>query len=279
MGIWFTGLVSRIAEPIIIRRLKIEANQANLIRRWLRAFMVVGLIMFSLVSVKIPLTVFAFAGGALAIGLGFGMQNLLKNFVSGLIILFERPFRVGDVLDVGGQRGAVTGVGLRASVLQLWDGTETLIPNSALLENNLTNWTYSNRKVRFAVTVGVAYGSDPRRVTELLSEAAERHGRVEKDPKPQVLFTEFGDSVLSFELRFWVDVVAVNAAQVSSDLRQMIVGSFAEHGIVIAFPQRDIHLRADRPIPMQLVPPAEGRGEAVGIPGSPEAGDKPRTKS
>jgi potassium-dependent mechanosensitive channel len=256
LGIWITGLVSRVAEPIIIRRLKIEANQANLIRRWFRAFMVVCLIMFSLVSVKIPLTVFAFAGGALAIGLGFGLQNLLKNFVSGLIILFERPFRVGDVLDVGGQRGTVAGVGLRASILQLWDGTETLIPNSTLLENNLTNWTYSNRKVRFTVTVGVAYGSDPRRVSQVLHEVAERHGLVEKEPKPQVLFTEFGDSALSFELRFWVDVTVANAAQVSSDLRQMIAGSFAEQGIVIAFPQRDIHLFTSRPIPVEVVPAA-----------------------
>jgi small-conductance mechanosensitive channel len=256
LGIWITGLISRVAEPVIVRRLKIEPNLASLIRRWFRAFLVLGLIMFSLVSVKIPLTAFAFAGGALAIGLGFGMQTLLKNLVCGIIILFERPFRIGDVLDVGGQRGTVTGVGLRASVLELWDGTETLIPNSTLLETNLTNWTYSNRKVRFTVTVGVAYGSDPRRVTQVLNEVGERHGLVEKEPKAQVLFTEFGDSTLAFELRFWVDVTRANAAQVSSDLRLMIANAFAEQGIVIAFPQRDIRLHATRPIPVEVVPAA-----------------------
>ena len=202
VGIWITGIIGRVTEPIIIRRLQIEPNQTRLIRRWVRALLVVCLILFSLVSVKIPLTVFAFAGGALAIGLGFGMQNLLKNFVSGLIILFERPFRVGDVLEVGGQRGTVTQIGLRASVLQLWDGTETLIPNSSLLENNVSNWTYSSRKVRFSVTVGVAYGSDTRRVIQLLGEVAERHGVVEKEPQPQVLFTDFADSALTFELRY-----------------------------------------------------------------------------
>jgi small-conductance mechanosensitive channel len=244
------------AERLSVKRLKVEPNQANLIRRWLRAFLVVCLVLFSLVSVKIPLTVFAFAGGALAIGLGFGTQTLLKNFVSGVIILFERPFRVGDVLDVGGQRGTVTGVGLRASVLHSWDGTETLIPNSTLLENHLTNWTYTNRRVRFHVSVGVAYGSDPRRVIQLLSESAERHGLVERDPKPQVLFTEFGDSALTFELRFWVDVGRANAAQVSSDLRLMIASAFAEHGIVIDYPQRDIHLHAASPIPVAWVPTA-----------------------
>lgn len=262
VGIWLTGVVSRCIEPIIIRRLKIETNQARLIRRWFRAFMLVCLFLFSLLSVKIPLTVFAFAGGALAIGLGFGMQTLLKNFVSGLILLFERPFRVGDVLEVGGQRGAVTEIGLRSSVLQLWDGTETLIPNSSLLENNVSNWTYSSRNVRFAITVGVAYGSDTRRVMQLLAEVAERHGVVEKDPKPQVLFTEFADSTLIFELRFWVDVIKANSAQVASDLRQMIAGAFADNGIVIAFRQQDIHLDAARPLPVEIIQPARAEREA-----------------
>lgn len=274
-GIWIAGVISRFLEPVIVRRLKIEPNQASLIRRWLWAVMVVCLVLFSLVSVKIPLTVFAFAGGALAIGLGFGTQTMLKNFVSGIIILFERPFRVGDVLDVGGLRGTVTSVGLRASVLQLWDGTEALIPNSTLLEGNLTNWTYSNRKVRFEVNVGVAYGSDPRRVMQLLSEIAERHGLVEKDPKPQVLFSQFGDSTLTFELRFWVDVSQANAAQVSSDLRLMIAGSFAEHGIVIDFPQRDIHLHAGRPIQVEVVPATGNAPGGGSTPNQKEADAKP----
>jgi len=176
---------------------------------------------------------------------------------------------------VAGQKGTVTSIGLRASILQLFDGTETLIPNSSLLENNVTNWTYSNRKVRFTVTVGVAYGSDPRRVIQLLNEVAERHGLVENDPKPLVLFTDFGDSTLTFELRFWVDVIKANSAQVSSDLRLMIASAFMEHGIVIAFPQRDIRLRADQPIPMQMVMPTAGQGADPGLP----AETKPATNA
>jgi small-conductance mechanosensitive channel len=253
-GYWVAGFVSRFLEPVFIKRFKIEANQANLIRRWVRVVLVFGLALFSLVSVKIPLTVFAFAGGALAIGLGFGLQTLLKNFVSGVIILFERPFRVGDVLDVAGQRGTVSSIGIRSSILQLWDGTETLIPNSTLLENNLTNWTYSNRIVRFSVAVGVAYGSDTRRVVQLLGEIADRHGLVEKEPKPQVLFTNFADSSLQFELRYWVNVVSTNAAQVASDLRQMIATAFAEQKIVIAFSQRDLHLDTLQPLQVQMMP-------------------------
>ena len=257
-GYWLSNLVARWFERLTVKRLKVEPNQATLIRRWVRVVLVLGLVMFALVSVKIPLTVFAFAGGALAIGVGFGTQNLLKNFISGIIILFERPFRVGDVLDVGGSRGTVTSIGIRSSVLQLWDSTETLIPNSALLENNLTNWTYSNCKVRFTITVGVAYGSDTRRVATLLAEVAERHGLVQKEPKPQVLFTEFGGSALTFELRFWVDVLQHNAAQVSSDLRHMIATTLRENGIVIAFPQRDVHLTAEKPIAVRVIPREAG---------------------
>jgi potassium-dependent mechanosensitive channel len=163
------------------------------------------------------------------------------------------------VVDVGGQRGTVTSIGLRASVMQLWDSTEALIPNSTLLETSLTNWTYSNRKVRFTVTVGVAYGSDPRRVVQILGEVADRHGLVEKDPKPQMLLTDFGESTLNFELRFWVDVSKANSAQVSSDLRLMIAGALAEQKISIDYPQRDIHLHATRPLEVQVVARSDRR--------------------
>ena len=275
VGYWLTGLLSRVIEPIVIKRFKIDPNQADLIRRWFRVVLIFSLALFSLVSVKIPLTVFAFMGGALAIGLGFGMQTMLKNFVSGIIILFERPFRVGDVLDVAGQRGTVVGIGIRSSVLRQFDSTETLIPNSTLLETSVTNWTYSNRKVRFVVTVGVAYGSDTRRVVQLLTEIAERHGLVEKSPAPQVLFTNFGESSLDFELRFWVNVITANSGQVASDLRQMIAGTFAENGINIAFPQRDIHLDVARPLQVQLMPvldraPEEDPAKETATNGPPE---------
>ena len=111
--------------------------------------------------------------------------------------------------------------------------------------------------MRFTVSVGVAYGSDPRRVIQILGDVAERHGLVEKDPKPQMLLTDFGESTLSFDLRFWVDVSKANSAQVSSDLRLMIAGALSEHGIVISFPQRDLHLDAARPLQVQVVAPAD----------------------
>ena len=266
VGYWMASLLARLLERVAVKRLKVEPNQASLVRRWTRVVLVIFLIVFSLVSVKIPLTIFAFLGGALAIGFGFGLQTLLKNFISGIIILFERPFRVGDVLDVNGRSGTVTGIGIRSSVLQLWDGTETLIPNSTLLENNLTNWTYSNRRVRFAVTVGVGYGSDTRLVSQLLSETAARHGLILTEPVPQVLFQEFGDNALTFELRYWVDVQKQNAAQIASDLRHMIAGAFAQHGISISYPQRDIHLDSAHPLQIEVIARKEKRS------GAPESG-------
>ena len=265
-GYWVTGLISEAGRRLLQRWMHVEPNQGHLIRRWMRATLVVCLILFSLVSVKIPLTVFAFAGGALAIGIGFGTQTVLKNVVSGLIILFERPFRVGDVLDVGGQKGTLTNIGLRASVLQLWDGTETLFPNSNLLENALTNWTYSNRVVRFTLGVGVAYGTDTRRVVQILEEVLQRHGLIEKQPQPQILFTDFGPSSLTFELRFWLDVLKTNAAQVCSDLRHMIAGAFAQAAIVIAFPQQDLHLNTLSPLQVQLVNTLEAPPSARELP-------------
>lgn len=261
LGYWLTGRLARISQPFVVKHFKMDTNQANLIRRWLRAVLVFALAIGSLVWAKIPLTVFAFAGGALMIALGFGMQTLLKNLVSGIIILFERPFRVGDVLDFAGQQGTVISVGIRSSVLQLWDNTEMLIPNSALLENSVTNWTYSNRKVRFIVSVGVAYGADTRRVVQLLTEIVERHGLVEKDPPPQILLTNFGENALTFEIRFWTDVLKGSPSQISSDLRQMIAVAFAEQGIVIAFPQRDIRLDATKPLQIQVVPSAAEQPE------------------
>jgi potassium efflux system protein len=138
----------------------------------------------------------------------------------------------------------------------------------------VTNWTYTNRRVRFTVAVGVAYGSDTRRVSQLLAEIAERHGLVEKEPKPQVLFTDFAASALTFELRFWVNVIAANAAQVSSDLRQMIITTFGENKISIAFPQRDVHLDTARPLQVQMLPgPSEPGHDGAPTP-KPEADRK-----
>ena len=143
------------------------------------------LVIYGLNTVHIPFTVFAFPGGALAIGLGFGTQTMLKNFISGLILVFERPFKVGDIVEVDGIVGRIRRIGLRASIVRHFDGIDTLIPNSTLLENRVTNWTLSDSLLRHFVLVGVAYGSPTREVSHILLAVAAEHDRVMDDPLPK----------------------------------------------------------------------------------------------
>jgi potassium efflux system protein len=183
--------------------------------------------------VKIPLTAFAFLGGALAIGVGFGTQNLLKNVISGILLLIERPLRVGDVIEVDGIRGMVTTIGLRSSTIRDVTGIETLIPNSTLLERNLTNWTYSSYQKRYSLTLTVAAGPDTRAVKDLLVNLALQHGQVLKTPEPHVLLEEFKEGALVFSLQYWVEMgPAIDPATIASDLRFMIEANLAEAGIV-----------------------------------------------
>jgi small-conductance mechanosensitive channel len=246
--------LASIGERIAVRRFGIDEAQARILRRWLFALGVAILFVVVLIWVRIPLTVFAFLGGAVAIGVGFGMQNLLKNLISGLMVITERPFQVGDVVDVGGVRGTVTNIGIRSSTISDVNGIDTIIPNSTFVEQNLTNWTLENRKVRFSVKVGVAYGSPVKEVERLLYEVAERHGLILDHPAPEVAFEDFGADALMFCLYYWLDLKPdVIARRVATDLRFMIEKSFGEHGIVIAYPQRDVHLDAAKPLEVRVV--------------------------
>jgi potassium efflux system protein len=204
--------------------------------------------------VNIPLTIFALAGGALAIGVGFGSQTIVKNFFSGLVLLIERPIQVGDVIQYDTTTGVVSKIGTRSTVIQTADQLEVIVPNSYLIENTLTNWTLSNNKVRRKINIGVAYGSPLREVGQVMLAQVEKHNLVLKDPQPDVIFAEFGDSALLFTLRFWVHVgTGIDASKVESDLRHMIDGAFREEGIEIAFPQRDMNLRSGTPLKIQIV--------------------------
>ena len=187
IGYWVGVTLARLAQRVAVTRFGMDPNLAKILRQWMMVLLVAILLTFSLNWVKIPLTIFAFLGGALAIGVGFGTQNLLKNFMSGILLLIERPIRVGDLIEIDSVRGRVTAIGFRSSTIREGNGVELFVPNSNLLERNLINWTYSSRKTRFSLEVGVAYGSPTGRVRELLAEAAERHGLVLKDPGPQVL--------------------------------------------------------------------------------------------
>jgi len=263
VGYWICLVIARLVERLAVKRLGIDHNLANILRQWMMVLLFAILLIVSLIYVKIPLTVFAFLGGALAIGVGFGTQTLLKNFISGILLLIERPLRLGDLIEVDGIRGRVTHIGFRSSTIREGNGMEMLIPNSNLLEKNLNNWTYSTARTRFTLRVGVAYESPTDRVRDLLLEGADRHGLVLKHPAPQVLFRDLGDNTLVFDLRFWLDIaVDVDSDVVASDLRFMIAKVFPEAGILFAFPQRDVHLTTARPLHVQVVDAPREAGNA-----------------
>ncbi|MFA6292220.1 MAG: mechanosensitive ion channel domain-containing protein [Victivallales bacterium] len=254
IGYFICCFIAYTASRVFMRRFSVDKPVAELARKWIKFFLVMLLAVFSLLAAKIPLTVFAFAGGALAIGVGFGMQNLLKNFISGIIILIERPLRVGDVVDVGGTVGVVTSIGVRSSLIRNANGIEVFIPNSTFLENDVINWTHSNREARFNVKVGVAYGCSTDKVTEILLKIAGEHGQVLKSPAPQVLLEDFGDNALIFQLNYWIDVLpGTGTRQIASDIRKMMEKKLSEAGIAISFPQRDIHIDTLKSLKIELV--------------------------
>lgn len=209
---------------------------------------------FALSLANIPLTVFTVLGGALAIGVGFGSQNIVKNFISGIIIMFDRPMKVGDFVEIQGVFGEVQNIGFRATRILSFGNKHLIYPNSAFLENDFINWTLLDRQVRFHVGVGVAYGSDTKKVTELLTEAAQSHSRVLKNPAPRVLFQEFGDNSLVFEVYFSVRIQELaDRKYIESEIRYKVDQLFRENNVVIAFPQRDLHIETLKPLEIKVL--------------------------
>jgi potassium efflux system protein len=252
-GYWLFALLSRRLQRVMVSRFGVNEQMASVIRRWARISLAVALIIFILNLARIPLTVFAFMGGALAIGIGFGTQTIIKNVISGIIILFERKIRVGDIIALGGMTGHVIAVDLRASTVRGFDGVEALVPNSSFLENQVVNWTYSNPRIRREIRLGIAYGSPIRAASEMIARCAEDHAQVLEDPAPEVFFEDFGDSALLLVLVFWVELGPnLVARRVDSDLRHAIEQRLAAAGIPIPFPQRGVHLDVSQPLPVRL---------------------------
>jgi small-conductance mechanosensitive channel len=183
----------------------------------------------------------AILAGALGVGIGFGLQAIVNNFVSGLVLLFERPIKVGDNIQLGEQWGEIRRIGLRSTIVRTFDNSEIVVPNSDLVSNQVTNWTLSDRKSRITLPVGVAYGSDVTLVMRTLLESVKDNPLVLKIPDPQVVFSGFGESSLDFRLMVWItDVDSRLRAQ--TEILQEIDRKFRELGIEIPFPQRDLHL-------------------------------------
>jgi small-conductance mechanosensitive channel len=205
--------------------------------------------LFALAAAGVQLGQLTIMLGGLGVGIGLGLQDLVKNFAAGLTLLFERRVHVGDALEMPNQGilGRVLSIGMRASVVRSWDGAEIVVPNADLISSAVTNWTLSDRLCRLEVLVGVAYGSDPEHVLGLLLDAARSNDQLLAEPAPQALFKGFGESSLDFALRAWIDQGYEQKLPLTSQLALAIHHKLSEAGVTIPFPQRDIHLATVSP--------------------------------
>ncbi len=195
-------------------------------------------------TVGFDLSSLAIIAASLGVGVGFGLQNIINNFVSGIIILAERPISIGDRIDVAGVAGRVTKIQLRSSTVVTNDNITMIVPNAQIISNTVTNWNHGDPKVRIRVPVGVAYGSDLKLLKRVLLEAAAEHPKALRDPSPVVLFTEFGDSSLNFELAVWTQEMTATPIHFTSQMNFIIERKLRENDIEIPFPQRDLHVRS-----------------------------------
>jgi small-conductance mechanosensitive channel len=258
-GVVASGRGSRALAHVLQRR-GIEPGLAGAIQTGVFYLLLMSFTLFALNLVNFPLTAFTVAGGALAIGIGFGSQNVLNNFISGLILMFERPVRSHDLVEVEGTHGTIERIGLRSTRIRAQDGRYIVVPNSFFLESNVVNWTLSDELIRGKLVVGVVYGSDTARVHALLTETLRANPGVLNDPAPVINFANFGDNSLDFHVFFWTrSRTPMGIERVMSELRYEIDRLFREAEIVIAFPQRDVHLDSTTPVQIALVEPRAAR--------------------
>lgn len=235
--------IQKILMDSIFPRYRMEFGVQLSIQRLIHYFVLVVGFIILLNILGFELTQLTILGGALGVGIGFGLQAIVNNFASGLILLFERPIKVGDTVEIGNEFGEVKKLGLRATIVSTFDNAEIVIPNSDLITTPVTNWTLSGRQARVKVPVGVAYGSDIQKVLEILLTCAKEHPLVLTQPQPRALFLAFGASSLDFELRVWTPDFS-DRRQLQSELNQEIESEFSLAGVEIPFPQADLHLRS-----------------------------------
>jgi len=248
---WFARKGGEFLRRQLLDRTSLDEGQKYAIQRsaMYLLFVIGGLV--GLDTAGINLASLAVFGGAVGIGIGFGLQAIASNFVSGLILLLERPIKVGDRVQAENLNGDVIRIGARATWIRTNDNIVVIVPNSDFIAKPVINWTAVERQVRFSIPLGVSYGSDPQQVREVLMEAARRDPDVLDSPPPDVVFTEFGDSSLNFELRVWTRTKIQMPNVLRSNLYFEVFRAFREHNIEIPFPQRDLHLRSvDVPLPI-----------------------------
>ena len=245
-------VLRRLLRTRLLARSKLEPGLQDAIARIAGYLVVVLGLVVGLETIGVDLRSFTVIAGALSVGIGFGLQTIISNFVSGLIILAERPIQVGDRVEVAGTVGKVVRIGARATHVLTNDNILIICPNTEFVTNRVTNWTHIDPRVRFRVPVGVSYDSDPQLVRKLLLEVAAGNPHVLTDPAPSVVFQQFGDNALQFELRIWSNDMAHRPGTLESELNFAIWEKFNQHRIAFPVPQRELHLRA--PVRVELLP-------------------------
>jgi len=236
-------LIRFFLEEEAFPRMRLRRGVGNAVSTLLHYIVLLLGFIFALSAAGMDFTRVALFAGAFSVGIGFGLQSVVNNFVSGLILLFERPIQIGDTIEVGGLFGDVRRIGARSSTVRTFDGAEVIVPNANLITDPVTNWTLSDRRRRLDLEVGVAYGTDPEVVLELLEGVANAHESVLESPKPEALFLEFGDSSLNFRMRVWIPRFE-EGFSIRSQLTVGINAALRDAGITIPFPQRDLHVRS-----------------------------------
>jgi small-conductance mechanosensitive channel len=241
---FFAHLIRTVLQNRLLTRTSLSPGQRYAFSRITGYVIFVLGLTIGLQSTGLNLNSLLVVGGAVGIGVGLGVQNLANNFVSGLVLLFEQPIRLGDRVEVGGVLGDVVRMASRSIWVRTNDNVVIIVPNSEFTASRVTNWTANDRRVRFAIPLGVSYDSDPEEVREVVLEVARRHPDVLHDPPPEFLFLGFGDSSINFELRVWTVAQVQTPKVLSSDLYFAIFREFGEKGIEIPYPQRDLHVKS-----------------------------------
>jgi potassium efflux system protein len=236
-----TSFISIVIEAGALKVLRLPKGVPAAISLVIRYLIIAFGFIIALSALGVNLSQFNLMAGALGLGIGFGLQNIVSNFISGLILVFERPILTGDTVEVNNLLGTVHRIGVRSSNIRTFDGAEVVVPNNSLITNDLINWTLSDNVKRLALSIGTAYGSDPNKVLEILTAEAEKCEYTLEDPKPRALFIEFGESSLNFVLHFWVPY-EINL-EAKSTVMIGIYNALKEAGIEIPFPQRDVHIK------------------------------------
>jgi small-conductance mechanosensitive channel len=251
--LWLAVLTARILENRIAKLPNLTPSVQVLFSKLLKIALIFTAILVAINSVGIDLTALAVFGGALGVGIGFGLQKIVSNFVSGIILLMDKSIKPGDTIGVAGTYGWIQSLGARYVSVITRDGIEHLIPNEELIVNRVENWSFSGKRVRLRVPVGISYNSDVRKAMALCIEATEEPERIIDYPKPVCQLLEFGDNSVNLEIRFWIRDPQNGTANVKTEVLLGVWDRFHEHDIEIPFPQRDLHIRSVAPEARDLV--------------------------